>query len=434
MNRESCIVNHASCIMHRASLLLIAVCCLLSASSAFADDLMLQDLIDDALKNNHDLIVSGFKVSTSEYRIPQAQSLPDPMFMVGYQNEGWDRYTYGEMEGAQWMFSASQMFPFPGKRLLKGEMAVRDAEGLKALYESKKVEVIEKVKELYYDLFLTYKDIDLIRDKTNLFSRMEDAALARYSSGMAPQQEVLMTQTEKYMLIEREEMIKQRQQAIEAMLNTTVGRDVNSPLGRPVEPVYMSYTRGMDELLNIAYEKSPEVISGEKMVAGAEAKVRMAEKEYYPDFTLAASLFKRRGEFEDMWSLTTTVNIPIFYRTKQRMAVLEAKSSLSEVHHELDATKIMLSSGIRENYSMLRTAEKLMELYKSGLMPKAYQDFESAIAGYTTGRIEAITVITRLKALIDYELLYWSQFVEREKAIARLEALTGGSSQGEKEK
>ena len=46
------------------------------------------------------------------------------MFMFGYQNEGHDRYTYGEMQGAQWMFSASQMFPFPGKLPLKGEMAL----------------------------------------------------------------------------------------------------------------------------------------------------------------------------------------------------------------------------------------------------------------------------------------------------------------------
>jgi hypothetical protein len=30
-----------------------------------------------------------------------------------------------------------------------------------------------------------------------------------------------------------------------------------------------------------------------------------------------------------------------------------------------------------------------------------------------------------LKALLDYELLYWTQFTEREKAIARIEALAG---------
>ncbi len=399
------------------------------ATIASAEELNLQNLINEALKNNHEIFASESRVSASKYRVPQVKSLPDPMFMFGYQNEGWRRYTYGEMEGAQWMFSASQMFPFPGKLSLKGEMASRDAESLKAASDAIRLKTIAKVKELYYDLFLAYKDIDLIRDKTALFSRIEDAALARYSSGMAPQQEVLMAQTEKYMLLEKEEMLKQKIQSIEAMLNTTIGRDVNSPLGRPVEPSYTVHSRSMDELLKIAFENSPEIKSREKMIASADAKVQMAKKEYYPDFTLVASLFERRGEFQDMWSLTTTINIPIFYKTKQRQAVHEAEASLSEARHELEGAKYMLSASIRDNYSMIKTAEKLMGLYKNGLIPKTYQDFELAIAGYITGKVEAITVISRLKSLIDFEILYWGQFMEREKARARLEAITGVSSQ-----
>jgi len=74
---------------------------------------------------------------------------------------------------------------------------------------------------------------------------------------------------------------------------------------------------------------------------------------------------------------------------------------------------------------MLSTTEKLMGLYKSGLIPKTYQDFDLALSGYVSGKIEAITVINRLKALLDYETLYWGQFVEREKAIARIESITG---------
>jgi hypothetical protein len=33
-------------------------------------------------------------------------------------------------------------------------------------------------------------------------------------------------------------------------------------------------------------------------------------------------------------------------------------------------------------------------------------------------------VISLSKTLLDYEILYWDQFVEREKAVARLEAIT----------
>ncbi|MEW6739525.1 MAG: TolC family protein [Nitrospirota bacterium] len=411
-------------------LLLIAVGCQLSASFAFAEELNLQSLIDEALKNNHEILVAEAKINASKFRIPQAKSLPDPMLMFGYQNEGFRKlYNFSDSPDSQWMFSASQTFPFPGKLSLKGEMASWDAESQKAFSEVIRLRTTARVKEFYYELFLAYKNIDLIKDRTNLFSRIEDAALSRYSAGMASQQEVLMAQTEKYMLLEKEEMLGQKIQSIEAMLNTTIGRDVSSPLGRPAELSYTAFTQNMEGLINTAYANSPEIRVKEKMVAGAEAKVQMAKKEYYPDFTINGSYFLRNKEVPDMWSITTTINIPIFYKTKQKQAVNEAGASLSEARHELESTKIMLSSAIRDNYSMLRTAEKLMELYKNGLIPKTYQDFESALSGYVTGRVEAITVISRLKSLIELETLYWNQFVEREKAIARVEAITAVSSQ-----
>ncbi len=398
---------------------------LLFASTAFADELSLQTLIDEALQNNHDILMADSKWKTSTYKIPQAKSLPDPMFMLGYQNEGWRRYTYGEMEGAQWMFSASQMFPFPGKLSIKGSMAEKDSESIRESYESIRLRVVSRVKELYYDLFLAYREVDLVRDRGALFGRIEEAALARYSSGMGSQQEALMAQTEKYMLLEKEEMLKQKIQSTEAMLNSALGRDINYPLGRPHEQASTPFDYDMGELINLTYEYSPELKSRQKMTSAAEAKIRMAEKEYYPDFTVAASVFKRSGEFEDMWSLSTTVNIPLFYKTKQRQAVNEARSLLTEAEHESDAVKSMLMSALKENYTMLKTSERLMELYKKGLIPKAYQDFDLALTGYRTGKIEAITVIDRLKSLIDFELLHVKQFAEREKAIARIEAITG---------
>lgn len=414
----------------RITLLLFTIHYSLFTGIAFAEELNLQNLIDEALKNNHEILVAEAKINASKFRIPQAKSLPDPMLMFGYQNEGFRKlYNFSDSPDSQWMFSASQTFPFPGKLSLKGEMASWDAESQKASYEASKLRTIARVKEFYYELFLAYKNIDLIRDRTILFSRIEDAAISRYSTGMAPQQEVLMAQTEKYMLLEKEEMLKQKIQSIEAMLNTTIGRDVISPLGSPAELSYTAFTQNMEGLINTAYANSPEIRGKEKMVAGAEAKVKMAKREYYPDFTISGSYFLRNKEMLDMWSLTTTINIPLFYKTKQKQAVAESEASLSETRHELEATKLMLSSAVRDNYSMLRTTEKLMELYKNGLIPKTYQDFESALSGYVTGRVEAITVISRLKSLIELETLYWNQFVEREKAIARLEAITGNKRQ-----
>ena len=104
----------------------------------------------------------------------------------------------------------SQQFPFWGKRALKGEMAARDAESEAALSDAARHRVVAQIKLVFYDLFLAYKTMDVLEDRTALFSKIEDAAQSRYASGTGMQQEVVMAQTEKYMILEKEEMQRQR--------------------------------------------------------------------------------------------------------------------------------------------------------------------------------------------------------------------------------
>jgi cobalt-zinc-cadmium efflux system outer membrane protein len=418
---------------------LLGFCVLiLTAAQAFAveETLKLPELIREALKNNPEIHAAEARANASTHKIPQATSLADPMLMMGYENEGTDSlYTFGrETKGmpadSRWMFSLSQMFPYPGKLALKGEMAMYDAESLKAMADATRLATEVRVKELYFDLLLAHTNIDLLTDQAALFSRMEDAALARYAAGMAPQLEALMAQTEKYMLLEREEMEKQKIQSLKAMLNAALGRDALSPLGRPEKPQDTVNNYRLDELIRISHSRYPMIKSREKMASAAEAKIQMAKKEYYPDFTIGAGYFARSSQFPDMWNLTATINLPIFYKTKQREGVLEAEASLLEARRNVEATKLMTSSALRDNYAMFKSAENLMALYRDGLIPKAYQGFELALSGYVTGKIEAITAITRLKALIEYEFLYWRQFTDRQKAAARLDGLAAITDYG----
>ena len=403
-----------------------AMAVFLFGTSAFAQELNLSDLTQEALNNSPEIKASLSRIEAARYRIPQAKSLPDPMFMFGYQNEGFSRYTYGEEQGSQWMFSASQQFPFPGKRALKGEMVRRDAESMEAMHELLKLKTVARVKELYFDLFLAYKNIDLFKDKRNLFLKIEDLTLARYAAGKAIQQEVFMAQTEKYMLLEKEEMFKQKIQSLEAMLRAAIGREDVTPLGRPGAPIPQPFYLNAGEAVKTALANSPEIKSRNKIIEAADTKLRMAQREYYPDFSINAAYSNRSGDFMDMWSATATINIPLYFKTKQEPAVMEAKAFHKQAKQELEAVKLMISAAIQDNFSMLRSAETLMDLYTNGLIPKNTQDVDLALTEYTNGRTDLIVVIFRLKTLLDYEILCWNQFVEREKAIARLQAITEG--------
>ena len=424
---QACIIGRNSPRLLKIFLYLI---CLLSiSSSAFAEELDLQLLIDAALRNNREMLAAQSRVGAYTYRIPQAGSLPDPMFTFGYQNDTLSSYTYGQSPDSKWIFELSQTFPFAGKRGLREEMAKADAESQKAAYEALQRRVISKVSENYYDLFFAYKSLDIIGDRKALFSSMEEAALARYSSGMASQQDAIMAQAEKYMLQEKEEMLRQKIQTLEGMLNLFVGRDTSLPLGRPSAAREARLYETLGELVKKAYDRSPEIRAKEKMIAGAEAKVNMSKKEYFPDVTLNAGTDQRGGDYTNMYKLTASINLPVFFSTRQEPAVKEAQAQLLETKHELEATKLMISSSIRENFAMAASAQRLMALYRNALIPKSTQDYEAALTAYSNGKADALTVVTRLKALIEYEVLYWNQFSERQKAIARIGAYTGDLAQ-----
>ena len=81
-----------------------------------------------------------------------------------------------------------------------------------------------RVKELYYDLFLAYKSLDILERKENLLAGMEQAALARYSAGVGSTQDVLMAQSEKYLLLDQGVALRRQITTQEAMLAEALGR------------------------------------------------------------------------------------------------------------------------------------------------------------------------------------------------------------------
>ncbi len=275
----------------------VSLCALLflSAQSAAAGEVRLSDLIHEALENSPELKAINAGVSAARYRIPQAQSLEDPKVSVGYQNDGFDRLNYGESKDSQWQVSASQLLSYPGKRALKGEIAAKEVENAEASSQIARYTTIFRVTGLYYDLFLAYKVIDLLQDRGALYGRIEDAATARYSSGTRSQQEVLLAQTEKYLIRERAETQRQRLQTAEALLNAALGRDAVQPLGKPMEPVTHSFAYSLGEAIRLGLANSHLIIAKEKLVQAAEARVQLAKKEYYPDVTVSANYAARGG-------------------------------------------------------------------------------------------------------------------------------------------
>lgn len=400
--------------------LLVTLCLNLPA---WAQDSQLQTLINQAINCNPEIRATQARISAAEFRIPQAKALPDPQVTLGYQDDTFREFTLGDQELSWIVVQGSQTFPFFGKRKLRAQVASHEVMVLSAELEGLKLKTASRVKELYYDLFLAYKNLDIIQARSDLFKRTENAALSRYSTGMGQQQDVLLAQTERYNLLTQEEQWKNRIRIDEAQLNALLRREASNPIEKPNEPALTSLPYNLEDLTQLAYKNSPELMAGEMILKQQDSRVQLAKREAYPDFTINGGVFPRGGEFTTMWMLTTTFNLPIYYFQKQKNAIKEAQVTTTEMTHNLDTTRFELSSNVRENFSTITAADRLIKIYRGGLIARTVQDFELSLTGYATGKNDALAVINTLRNLIDYETSYWEQFVEREKAIAKIEAL-----------
>ena len=68
---------------------------------------------------------------------------------------------------------------------------------------------------------------------------------------------------------------------------------------------------------------------------------------------------------------------------------------------------------------------KLVELFKTGIIPQASQSLESAMIGYQTDKVDFLTLINNQITLFNYELDYYRVISDYNIDLAGLEYVIG---------
>jgi len=160
------------------------------------------------------------------------------------------------------------------------------------------------------------------------------------------------------------------------------------------------------------------------MVEVSRAAVGLARKEVWPNFSLSYSYMQRpfRG---DMYGLTFSTTLPLFRDKKQNKAIVEAKANLEAARRTEASETNLLRYRVQQAYFEAQAAQQLLQLYSQGIIPQSSLALESSVASYETGAVDFLNVITNFTAVLEYELSYRQQVAMHQKALARLEELTG---------
>ena len=390
--------------------------------------LALPDLIPEALARNPELVAARKQWEAATNRITQARSLDDPTLSVHLWNFP---QTFNVTRADNSIFGLSQNFPFPGKLALKGEIASRSAEMTEQVLHGKERELVARLKQAYYDLFLAHKAIQIHHEQVELLRQFVEIANAKFRTGKGSQADVLKAQVELSVLHQQLPVLEQRRETAAAQLNTLLDRDPLSPLGIPQEPSPTPIDTTIDDLHRLALNARPELKAAELAVQHGEQSRALAQRQYYPDFNVA---FQRFQNFQanDGFGAYVAMTIPFAFWTKPKYdaGVQEATASVAAARAQRHQLENLTRFQVNDLLARVRASEQVARLYHTTILPQAVQNLEAARAGYRVGKGGFLDLIDTQRAWRGYQHEYYRALVEREHRLAELEQVIGTDLNG----
>jgi len=327
-------------------------------------------------------------------------------------------------------FSVSQKLPFPGKRPLMKEMAEKEAEAVSTEIQGRIHQIIKEIKTAYYELSHVYRATEVIQRNKGILETFAKIAETRYSVGEGIQQDVIKAHVEVSKMIDDLIMLEQRKKSLEAKLNALLNRSQETPVGKPEDVIFSKFLYSIEELQKMASEMNPTLKGMKKMIEAKEKAYALAKREYYPDFNLKFAYGQRDSTpngISRMNLLTgmVEINFPIFYKSKQDRKVAETKAEIQLAEAQYRAMKNDVIFMITDMASMVQRVERQLDLYKTGIIPQASLQINSAMSAYRVNKADFMTLLDSQMTLYKYELEYHQALTEYEKNVAGLGAVTG---------
>lgn len=406
-------------------LFLIVVFFSISVAGYASDVLVLNSLIKEAKENNPEILAAKKRYEAAKARIPQAKSLDNPTVGISFEKIPRGTLKLDQTMSEDRMLSISQMLPFFGKLSLKGKISLVESQMAASEYRSKELEVVNEVKNAYYDLFLNFKEIELNQESLKLLEAIANVAEAKYSVGEISQEEVFKLNLEIAGLYNRIQNLIEEQSAKKTKLNSLLNRQPESELGEPSLSEDTSFQIDVNSLYMLTLENQPELQVFSYAIERNKYAKSLAKRSFFPD--LMAQLTQRGISSGSIgpWDLMLAFTLPLWFWTKQRYEVKEAIANLEEAKAAYQAMKNKAIAEVKDLYAKIEISKNKINLYQTNLIPILEGSINSSLTAFRSGESDFMMLLDSERMLIETKMGYYKALVDYNMNLADLERALG---------
>lgn len=229
-----------------------------------------------------------------------------------------------------------------------------------------------------------------------LAKQLEDATLARYSSNLGTQSDVLRAQIETARVAAEQRALTAEVRGAEVMLNTSIARDPSAPIP-DLDVSVADQDPPTSDVVARASRTRPELRAGRAEIEQAEAEVRVMRSMYAPMAMVRTGPAYTMAEGKG-WMLMVGFSIPL-WRGKLRAGVSEANAMVEMTRADLDAMQRMADGEARAARERVAAARERYRALRDDILPRAEQAIAPTLAAYSAGQVPLVSVIEAAQVL-----------------------------------
>ena len=389
------------------------------------------EYISYALSQNPDIEAARKRVDAAAYRVPQAASLRDPTFGVTAFPES-VQTAAGQQEVS---LTASQHLPWFGKLGTRAAAAEADTNVARAQLAAMELDVIQQVKQAYYELYFIEKAIQITEDNRKLLLDFVRIAESRYQTGSASQQDVLRAQVEVSKLDDQLIRLRQQIDSSQATLARLLHVSPDTPVRAFMQAPPQQIPQDLERLYQQAIAQRPELHAQLAAAERDRRNVDLARLEYFPDLTAGATWIGTStagispvANGDDPLLLGFSVNMPIYHK-RLDAGVREAESRMVATTRQYDSIRDRTAASVKDLYTRAISQYDLVKLFRDEIIPKAAETLEVSQAAYQVGDVDFLTLIDNWQQLLRYQVTYHRVESQLQQTLAALERAVGGPLQ-----
>ena len=242
---------------------------------------------------------------------------------------------------------------------------------------------------------------------------------------MAQQQDVLKAQLEMTSVLNEEQITREELEQAQSNLKAVLGREQDSPdiqIG-PVLPTALQLDG--HELRKLALTASPVLHQAEALQEKSRQSLKLARQDYIPDFSIGYMYQKTGSHFPDYYAATLGISIPLYYSRKQTPAIEQAALENESANAQTYAARLSVSSAAQNDWIAIQTTDRVIKIYRDGLIPQADATLKSSLTTYRVGKVDFQTLLSAEIDVLRLKQQYYRAVSDHEIAIAKIRQIVG---------